>query len=436
MIFSLDVRRARRGDCFLLHFGSPAKPGLVMIDGGPKAVYGPQLRPRLMQVRQSRQLDPHRPLLIDLLMVSHVDDDHIQGVLDLTRELREAPGVPFVQIRRLWHNSFDAIIGHDPQELTSSVQAQFGPAALTGDLPDDATIERGDDDGEDEEVVVSTLKVLASIEQGFHLRRDAEALSIRLNPQFDGKLVMAAAADVAVTNGLTLTVAGPMQPALIALQKKHDAWLAELRTKGLTPEQALAAYVDKSVPNLSSIVVLARLGGKSMLLTGDARGDKILEGLTLADLLAPGKQLHVGLLKVPHHGSSNNLEVDFFDRITADHYVFSGDGGNGNPERESMEMLFTAQGTRPMTIHLTYPIDEIDVLREKDWAKQRAKEVARNLKRQDEGKPPLSERPAWSAEAQSLAAFFQHQPLAPGQVLQVVPEAQPHVIDLLDPLGF
>jgi hypothetical protein len=436
MIFSLDVRRARKGDCFLLHFGSPGKPGLVLIDGGPKSVYGPQLRPRLMQIRQSRQLAPDRPLPIDLLMVSHVDDDHIQGILDLTRELREAPGVPFVRIRRLWHNSFDAIIGRDPQELTSSVQAQFGSAALSGDLPEDATLDREDDSGEDEEVVVSTLKVLASIAQGFHLRLDAEALGIPLNPQFDGKLAMAAAGAVGVANGLTFTVAGPMQPALIALQKKHDAWLAELKAKGLTPEQALAAYVDKSVPNLSSIVVLARLGGKAMLLTGDARGDRILEGLTLAGVLTPGKPLHVDLLKVPHHGSANNLEVGFFQRITADHYVFSGDGEHGNPERESMEMLFTAQPTRPFTLHLTYPIDEIDVLREKDWAKERAKEAARNLKRQEAGKPPLPERPAWLAEAQSLAAFFQHHPLAPGQALQVVPPSLPHVIDLLDPLGF
>jgi phosphoribosyl 1,2-cyclic phosphodiesterase len=34
------------------------------------------------------------PLPVDLLMVSHVDDDHIQGFLELTRELIEAPRAP------------------------------------------------------------------------------------------------------------------------------------------------------------------------------------------------------------------------------------------------------------------------------------------------------------------------------------------------------
>ena len=54
--------------------------------------------------------------------------------------------------------------------------------------------------------------------------------------------------------------------------------------------------------------------------------------------------MHVDILKVPHHGSSNNLDNDFFERITADHYVMSGDGEHGNPERESIEMLFKARG--------------------------------------------------------------------------------------------
>ena len=85
MIFSLDVRRARKGDCLLLHFGSKNEPGLVMIDGGPKSVYQPQLKPRLERIKAARRLTEQESLLVDLLMVSHVDDDHIQGILELTR---------------------------------------------------------------------------------------------------------------------------------------------------------------------------------------------------------------------------------------------------------------------------------------------------------------------------------------------------------------
>jgi hypothetical protein len=430
MIFSLDIRRARKGDCLLLHAGSAAEPGLILIDGGPDAVYEPHLRPRLIEIRDRRGLDDQRPLPIDLLMISHVDDDHIQGILEFTRELQDAVGSPFAEIRRLWHNSFDAIIGKNPKELTAGVAAQFGAAALEGGLPDDATIEGADQD--DEEVAESTLKVLASVPQGFKLRLDADKLGIPINPQTNEQLMIASSKEIKLTKGLTFTVVGPMQPELLALQKKHDEWLKQLKKEGKKPEEVLAAFVDTSVPNLSSIVVLAKAGGKTMLLTGDARGDKILEGLEHTGLIKKGGTLHVDLLKVPHHGSANNVAPTFFRRITADHYVFSGDGEHGNPERGALEMLLDARGNDAYAIHVTYPLAEIDVERKKDWEIEQKKEIARKKS----GKSKKQPRENWSAVKHGLVALFKKRPLTGGQKLHIVQEDRPHVINLLDPLGF
>ena len=50
MVLSFDVRRARKGDCSILHFGTPDEPGLVLTDGGPSQVWKPQLKPRLAQI--------------------------------------------------------------------------------------------------------------------------------------------------------------------------------------------------------------------------------------------------------------------------------------------------------------------------------------------------------------------------------------------------
>ncbi len=161
-----------------------------------------------------------------------------------------------------------------------------------------------------------------------------------------------------------------MQRELHALQKKHDEWLEAQRERRGTGPSALAAYVDASVPNLSSIVALARFGDKKMLLTGDARGDRILAGLEAAGVLKPGKSFHVNVLKVPHHGSAHNVEPDFFKRITAEHYVFSGNGRHGNPERETIEMLLAARPRAKFQLHFTYPIEEIDEARRVEWVKQ------------------------------------------------------------------
>lgn len=420
MRFSLDVLRAAKGDCLMLHYGTPATPRLMVIDGGPSGVYRPHLRPRLERVRQARRLDGRTPLPIDVLMVSHVDDDHIRGVLDLTSELRLQKAdrqPPLVHVRSLWHNAFDDLLDTTPQELDATAGA--GVAALSGSLG------AGAHDG---------ARVLASIPQGRALRDDAAFLAEgastwTVNGSFGGRLILAHKGNkrVTLTRGVGVTVIGPMQSELAALQKAHDAWLRKHK-QGAASAAALAAFLDRSVPNLSSLVMLIEAGRKRMLLTGDARGDKIIKGLQLAGLLAAGTRstMHVDVLKVPHHGSANNVDESFFARITADHYVLSGNGEHGNPERQAIEMLCAARGSDPYALHFTYPLDEIDAAREIDWETQRASEKKR-------GKRP---RPPWSAARHSLTAFFASRTPAPGQdVFTINADGEPHVIDLLDPVA-
>ena len=420
MIFSMDVRRARKGDCLIVHYGSKDEPGLVLIDGGPSQVYKPHLEPRLGQIRKARGLGNNESLPVDLMMVSHIDDDHINGILELTKELVEAKAsqqpLP-LKIRSFWHNTFDDIIGNTPDELVASVKASFGAASLSGEP---------DTEGLDPDAA----RVLASVGQGFRLRDDARNLQLRINPQFGEKLVIAEknGAPIDIGKGLKITVAGPMKAELIKLQKDHDAFLknneADKKTK-----KALASFTDTSVANLSSLVLLAEVSKKSMLLTGDARGDKILEGLELAGLLKKGK-MHVNILKMPHHGSDRNIDRVFFQRVTADHYVFSGNGEHGNPERETLQMLLDENGDNEFTIHLTYPIDEIDIGREADWKKEQQKE---KTKKKD--KPTTKVRENWSPKKHSLTSFFAENKDFAARV-SIVQADTPHVIDLIDKIGF
>ena len=405
MFFTLDVRRARKGDCLILHYGSKTDPGLILIDGGPSDVYKPQLKPRLAEIRKARGLADNAALPVDALMVSHIDDDHINGVLELTKELLEAMGAQqplSLRLRGIWHNTFDDIIGNSPKELTAAVTAQFGAASLSGDV---------DVEGLDPDAA----KVLASVDQGFRLRDNAKGLNVGINPQFGGKLILAQkkARKIDMGKGLKFTVIGPMNDEVLDLQKEHDVFLKK-KEKDKATKGALAAFSDTSVANLSSVVLLAEVGKKRILFTGDARGDKIIEGLELVGLLKnDGKStIHVDVLKAPHHGSDRNVEPVFFRRITADHYVFSGNGEHGNPERETLKMLLDERGDENYTIHLTYPIDEIDVERKKEWEKKH-------------------KTPKWSPQKQGLVAFFDaHKDFA--NKVQIVGKDEPHLINLLE----
>ncbi len=126
-------------------------------------------------------------------------------------------------------------------------------------------------------------------------------------------------------------------PSLKRLEALHADW--EKHVKKNPTDAKVAAFADRSVANLSSIVVVADLEGKTMLLTGDARGDDILAGLTDAGFIASAKKgkAHFDVIKMPHHGSSRNMTLDFLRRIAADHYVISANGEHDNPDAETVD---------------------------------------------------------------------------------------------------
>ena len=344
MLFTLEALQAKHGDSLLLHYGKPNAPKLIVIDGGPAGVYKASLRPRLAELKESRS--PEAPLSIRMLMVSHLDDDHVNGVLafldDLVEKKNNDEEVPF-NILTLWHNTFDDIIGNESEELRKALSSAInsnssGKAASTG-----VTLSR---EGE---------AIGASVTQGRDVRNNANLLALGVNDPFGTLVAVPAKGKQSVTlgDGLKFTVLGPVKERIERLQEE---WNEVLKKKGLATdkngESLAAAFVDESVFNLSSIVVLAEAAKKRMLLTGDARGDDVMNALKTSGLLKAGK-IHVDLLKLPHHGSDRNVATEFFRAVTADHYVVSADGRFGNPEVSTLQMISEARGKDKFTIHLT-----------------------------------------------------------------------------------
>lgn len=159
---------------------------------------------------------------------------------------------------------------------------------------------------------------------------------------------------------MTLRVIGPTEENVALLRKDWAKRVAALLQKSSGPRDTaaiVADYVDRSPYNLSSLVVLATSGRKRMLLTGDGRGDHTLSELEQAGLISRGR-LSVDLLKLPHHGSSRNVDQNYFDTIQARHYVISADGNYSNPDVETLEMIAKSRRDDEFTIHLTYPYRE------------------------------------------------------------------------------
>jgi glyoxylase-like metal-dependent hydrolase (beta-lactamase superfamily II) len=75
-IFSLEAFNAEQGDCFPITFGDESEPTFLVVDGGPdRETYDGRLKPRLLELAGKGRL------ALPLVACSHIDSDHIGGIL-------------------------------------------------------------------------------------------------------------------------------------------------------------------------------------------------------------------------------------------------------------------------------------------------------------------------------------------------------------------
>jgi beta-lactamase superfamily II metal-dependent hydrolase len=345
----LEALNAFYGDCLVLRYPGPdGKERLWIVDGGPKAetvggkkiaTWKDVLLPRL------KEINPATPLPVALGMVSHIDDDHIFGVQKLTNQLRAVlPAKGAVEFSRFWFNSFDKIVGPKPAGLSAETEAETASLqslASTQNLP-----------GVDDE---HAQAIMESIAQGNLLAGDLRTLNLQGNNPVNDLIVAKPGQAALNIEGAKVTVLGPLQTRL---DKLRDSWAKALQKpdKGARQQALEDLFLpkksqDKSVPNLSSIVVLVEVGGKRLLLTGDAHGDDIVEAWSEIGLGA--LPATVDVLKMPHHGSIRNCTEKFLRAFVAKHYVFSANGKFDNPDAPTLEALVEIHGNRDIVLHFT-----------------------------------------------------------------------------------
>ena len=349
-MFKFEALQAKHGDSLVIQYGDEGSPQILVVDGGPGGGYRRYLKKRLLELKSA--FSPTSPLSLPLVMVSHMDDDHVNGILDLFEELQESHSENEegnFEVEQVWFNSFDDIVGNDQIPEVSALSASATVADLTDAVPE----LRGGDG--------HINAVIASTGQGRRLRDDVSLLGVSRNEPFnaddDMKLVRGGSenSEVTLDGGLKITVLHPQEKRLCDMQAKWDRDLREAEADG-DNSVIFASFGDRDTSpfNLASIVCMLEYEGKKILLTGDARDDDILKGLSQAGFLDGNGEILVDVLKVPHHGSDRNVSTEFFTKVKAKNYVISGNGRHHNPDRATLVMLSMAtRGTEDFTIHFT-----------------------------------------------------------------------------------
>jgi hypothetical protein len=303
----IEMLPAAEGDALFIEYGQPGRPRRILVDGGPARTYG-ALRSRILQL-------PEGSRRLDLVVVTHIDTDHVDGIIRLLCD--RTLGVEYGDI---WFNGW-------PQLVLSDTQGP-GEGEMVGALLQ----ERG----------------------------------LRWNAAFGGGAVVV---DEAFTpkplpDGMTATVVGPTWKELQIL---HDDWKAVLdeegwvagdkdralqelgqrtRFRGPPPIEAApvldalgaADDVDPSKANAASIALLLEdADGHRCLLTGDSHGPVLAAQLAI---LGGNRPVKVDAFKLPHHGSRNNVSTELLDKVDTRRYLVSSSGAKyQHPDRVAIERV-------------------------------------------------------------------------------------------------
>lgn len=328
-MFNLRIVQADFGDCLVAEYGTAATPRYILIDGGPEGVFSRHLRSELSAIAAAGGR-------LDLMAISHVDSDHITGLLDLLASLQDQRvngQTELIGVDALWHNSFSNTVDPDGE-----IQPQLNNLL-----------------GMNGTATPRSTAALMGIGEGNRVRQLAAQLGIPLNQGFaDGLICVDDALDARTFGNLSLQIVGPTRANLDELRTDWLEWLDRFGPGIASGNPLLMANADTSVPNLSSVMFLATADDKTVLFTGDGRSDHLLAGLETSGTLQDGGQLHVDVLKVPHHGSDRNTTRKFFKTVTADTYVVSANGHPDNPDLVTLIWIVEAARSQSREIHLIF----------------------------------------------------------------------------------
>jgi beta-lactamase superfamily II metal-dependent hydrolase len=344
--YRIEMLPARHGDALVVEYGD-GRIRRLLIDGGPLNAYG-DLEKRLSSLPADDQA-------IELLVVTHVDTDHIEGIIRLMAlPVSKWP----VHIEEIWFNGW-------------------------------RHLEEARDLGGMEGEMMSAL---------IHARANE-----RWNTRFAGKAVMCGALpgdSVELEGRMKLTLLSPDAAALAALIKD---WKAKVESWEVEPGDLEAAWetlveqskfhpgeeltlgpddltarlkkllkgIDGSKANGSSIAFIAEFGGKSCVFLGDAHMKVVCASLKRLGYSC-ANPLIVNAVKVSHHGSKNNLTQEFLGLVDAKHWLISTNGDNHeHPDKPAIESIISGS-IRPPTLWFNYRSKTTGV-----WEKKAAKPGAR-----------------------------------------------------------
>ena len=273
----------------------------ILIDGGIENTYYRELKPLLKREVTDKGLK------LDLVVLTHYDDDHIAGVLKLLEdEIKEFENKKSTIIKELWFNSFDEALVQ-PINYSNSTSAKQQIKF---------------DDYIKELLPCITYKSSLSIDEVQNIFiGDNQELKITLLSPNNQKL----------------------EKLFIKYKKDTKNYQTSYRSNDYNKsieELSLNKFKkDTSLPNGASIAFILEYNNKKFLFLGDAHIDLIVDSLENLGYNSENR-LDLEFVKLSHHGSKKNINQEFLNLINSDNFIILTSGGrHGHPDKEALSKI-------------------------------------------------------------------------------------------------
>jgi hypothetical protein len=347
-MLTIHMLPAAHGDCLWIEYGAPGKVHRVLIDGGTAPTYE-TLRAKIKAL-------PPAERHFELLVITHVDADHIEGIV----KLLGAEGLD-ATFGDVWFNGLHHLTEGQPADfgglqgeyLTAILQkrklpwnAAFGGHAIV--VPDDGPLP------------------VHELPGGLRLTL--------LSPNRGTVAKMAEAWEDEVTAaGLDPASPNKREEVLAMLASKGKRLVAKSFAEDDGPDvEALVAEKygrDTSPANGSSLAFLAEYKGKSVLLGADAYSEVLIPSVKRLLAARGAKVLQLDAFKLPHHGSRANLSQELLALLHARDVLVSTSGAVfEHPDAEAIARLLKAKWSP--TFHFNYRSDETSIWDNQDLKRE------------------------------------------------------------------
>ena len=348
-IIQIEMFPAKKGDAFLLRFDNKKN---ILIDMGYQDTYTNYIRDRLIQIKNEGQC-------IDLLVITHIDQDHIEGAIEFFKENGNCNNSKIVEVKEIWHNSYRHL--QFDKEKTDKI-SNFETHRLEEIILANSN-RRENTTNESKQIKAEHGSTLAGYLYGFDYEE-------RWNTEFNHKAVNLDNRTEIEFDDIKIYMLSPNTDNLKRLSNK---WLKELRKFdfdfNISDEEifddAYEMYCKKIKPlmdvndeekvscrkvsfktvidnliestdnstsesNESSIAFIIEYKNVKLLFLGDADESTILNGINKYKNL--GNELDFDVVKLSHHGSIRN-NYNLMDIIKAKRYLISTNGKSyGHPD--------------------------------------------------------------------------------------------------------